>query len=180
MSKFDWAKVDLGRGGGSSDDTGSASGNPPRKGPPPISRRPSAAGKPRLIAAFLLSAAIVYGGYFWFVRRIVVGPGQVMVLLKKDGSRAMSGDQIIIPRAPDQKIDASGYEQWRQTYGDVNGILEQVYPEGTYFGFSPFDYERERFEATVVASGKVGVVVKKFGEKLDPQQVLADPSRNQR
>ncbi len=34
------------------------------------------------------------------------------------------------------------YDAWEREYGDCNGILEQVYPEGTYFNFSPFDYDR--------------------------------------
>ncbi|HVT90769.1 MAG TPA: SPFH domain-containing protein [Tepidisphaeraceae bacterium] len=141
---------------------------------PPISRPNSAP----MIAAAILAIAIIYGGYFWFVRRISVGAGQVMVLLKKNGSRSLPDDQIIIPRPPDEKDPA--YQTWLATYGDCNGILEQVYPEGTYFGFSPFDYEREIVAAVVVDSKKVGIVIKRFGQKLDDGQVLADPARDQR
>src|SRR5215208_1343404 len=100
-------------------------------------------GKARIIVALILAAAIVYGGYFWFVRRVVVDAGHVLVLMKKNGSRSLSGDQVVIPRMPDRAKDPTAYEQWRKNFGDVNGIVEQVYPEGTYFKFSPFDYERE-------------------------------------
>src|SRR6476620_4156378 len=105
-------------------------------------------GKARVIAALVLAMAIVYGGYFWIVRRVVVGPGHVLVLMKKDGSRSLPGDQVVIPRMPDPDKDSAAYAEWRKKFGDVNGIVEQVYPEGTYFKFSPFDYEREVVDIT--------------------------------
>jgi regulator of protease activity HflC (stomatin/prohibitin superfamily) len=150
--------------------------------------------RPRWFARILSLAAMVgigYGIYFWEVRRVVVDPNHVLVLLKKSGSKTLPGDNIIIPRPPDAGDPdyAAKYKIWQDTYGDCNGILEQVLPEGTYFSFSPFDYEREVIsieESAIVPAGKVGVVIKKFGQKLDsdPQgritQVLADPARDQR
>ncbi|MGA2232532.1 MAG: SPFH domain-containing protein [Tepidisphaeraceae bacterium] len=138
------------------------------------------------LVALVLIWAIGYGAYFWFVRRVVVGPGEVMVLMKKDGSRSLPGDQVIVPRPPDSDKDPSGYAQWEKDYGDCNGILEQVYPEGTYFGFSPFDYEREVISSDQVAAtaiipnGKVGIVIRKFGKSLPAGQVLADPNAAER
>src|SRR5438876_11660717 len=135
MSKFDWAKVTMPGSTGGEDDGGK------RTGRAPMPSRGGPFGLP-IILALILAAAVVYGGYFWCFRRVVVGPGKVLVLLKKDGSKSLDGAQIIIPRAPDAKTQSESYNQWQKKYGDVNGILEQVYPEGTYFGFSPFDYER--------------------------------------
>ena len=176
MTKFDFSKFNNGGAGavatGHGDDDDSGRGR--RGGPPPLPRGNYA---PTLMLA-VLAALFIYGGYFWLVRRVAVGPGQVLVLMKKDGSRSLPGDQVIVP-APDPK-DLIKYAQWQKTYGDCNGILEQVYPEGVYFGFSPFDYEREVKPAQVIGSGKVGIVVKKFGEKLDEGQILADVDRDQR
>lgn len=130
-----------------------------------------------------------YLAYFWLVRRVVVSAGQVLVVMKKDGSRSLPGDQIIVPRPPARESFASdadyhkAYDSWDTQYGDCNGILEQVYPEGTYFGFSPFDYQREVIEiadTAIVPNGKVGVVVRKFGSPLPPGHVLADPDKNER
>ncbi|MBI3328550.1 MAG: hypothetical protein HYZ81_17845 [Nitrospinae bacterium] len=134
------------------------------------------------LVSLLLVVAVLYGGYFWFVRRVAVGPDEVLVLLKKDGSRSTEGDQIVIPRPPDSK-DAAAYAAWERVYGDVNGILEEVYPPGTYFKFSPWDYEREVINIKRTADvpiGKVGVVVKKSGHQLPPGQVLADEAKDQR
>jgi hypothetical protein len=138
------------------------------------------------VALLLLVWAIGYGVYFWTVRRVVVGPGQVLVLMKKNGSQTLPGDQVIIPRPPDQTKDPAAYAQWDNKYGDCNGILEQVYAEGTYFAFSPFDYEREVLSAdqvaatAIVPNGKVGIVVRKFGDPLPAGQVLADTAAFER
>jgi regulator of protease activity HflC (stomatin/prohibitin superfamily) len=142
--------------------------------------------RPGLVAAvlvLLVAAAIVYSGYVWFIKRIVVGPSEVLVLMKKNGSKSLPGDEVIVPRAPDATKDAAAYQKWREKYGDCNGILEEVYPAGTYFKFSPFDYERDVYDvgtSAAVPNDKVGIVIKKFGQKLDDGQVLADPSRDQR
>ncbi len=163
---------------------------PPRRRPPGSGggRVPSWAGR---AASLLLVSAVAYGIYFWEYRRIVVHPNEVLVLLKKNGSRSLGGDNIIIPRPPDRSDpDFAQHEQeWEAAYGDCNGILEQVYPEGTYFGFSPFDYERTVIsieQSAIVPAGKVGIVIKKFGKPLDTDaagnnvQILADPARGQR
>ena len=146
-------------------------------------RRP---GKLRIILALVLSAAIIYGGYFWFVRRVVVDADHVLVLMKKNGSRSLPGDQVVIPRMPDRTKNPESYAQWQSKYADVNGIIEEVYLPGTYFRFSPFDYERELIPITGVNNGvdvpgdKIAIVVKKFGQPLPPGQIFADLSMDQR
>jgi len=169
MSKFDWAKVTVPAGSGDDDNGG-------RRRTMPNMPMPKA---PAFLAVVLI-IALIYGGYFWFMRRVVVPPGSIMVLMKKDGSQSLPGNQVIIPKSPDQTKEPEAFKAWEEKYGDCNGIMEAIYPEGTYFGFSPFDYEREIFTAAIVPNGRVGVVVRKFGGKLDDGQVLADPARDQR
>lgn len=151
-----------------------------RKGEPP-GRHLSAAGLiPRLVAALLI-AAVLYGAYVWFIKRQVVGPDEVLVLLKKNGTRGLPDGQIIIPREPEH--GTKEWEPWNAAYGNCNGIKEEVYTSGTYFGFSPFDYERMIIkikETADVPPGKVGILVKKFGKPLPAGQVLADESLDQR
>jgi regulator of protease activity HflC (stomatin/prohibitin superfamily) len=151
-------------------------------GPPPVPGiRGSFGGffRWRNLVAVVLALAFIYGAYFWLVRRVVVHQGQVLVLLKKNGSRSLPGDQVVIPKPPS---DPAQYAQWEKTYGDCNGILEQVYPEGTYFAYSPWDYEREVINIgnATIPSDKVGLIFKKFGDPLPPGQVMADPAKNQR
>ena len=88
MAKFDWAKLNP-----SSGDEGPR--DPHRAGPPPLRPRPSPL---RMLLALALGAVVIYGGYFWMIRRQVVPAGKVLVLMKKNGSRSLPRDQIIVPR----------------------------------------------------------------------------------
>src|SRR5438477_4600412 len=88
-------------------------GEPPPRIPRFSYQRP---GPIRSLIAIILALAIVYTGYFWFVRRVVVGPNEVLVLMKKDGTRSLPADQIIIPRAPDGNKDPQAYATWKQNY----------------------------------------------------------------
>ena len=143
-----------------------------------------------------LTLALGYLVYYWEFRRVVVDQGHVLVLVKKSGSKSLPGDQIIIPKPP--SAGSAGYAEWEKKYKDCNGILEQVWPEGTYFQFSPLDYERyvidlnnpelsrrelktDPTDGAIIPDGKVGIVIKKFGSQpLDSDQILADPARDQR
>ena len=173
---------------------------PTTETPPPYTRRPDTAagsgrggrgwpptsvadwrslplpGGPALLVKVVIALAIIYGAYFWFVRRVVVDPDKVLVLMKKDGDRSLPGDGIVIP---DPKNYPGGESVWAEKYGDANGIQEGVYLTGTYF-FSPFDYERTVEPIAEIHPGKVGVVVRLFGDPLPPGQVLADPVKVQR
>jgi regulator of protease activity HflC (stomatin/prohibitin superfamily) len=156
---------------------------PPAGDAPPGHARPlPGPGLLRVAILGLLGLLVIYGAYFWLIRRVVVGPDEVMILIKKDGARSLSGDQIIIPRAPDPQTNAAEYAAWEKEYGDCNGILEQVYLPGTYFSFSPVDYERiiQPIGSADVPGNQVGVVVRKFGAPLPDGQVIADESLNQR
>ena len=150
-----------------------------REGPPRSladwSRLPLPGG-PFLLVKLVLALLIIYGAYFWLVRRVVVDPDKVLVLMKKDGDRSLGGDQVVIP---DPKTYPGGPEAWEKVYGDANGIQEAVYLTGTYF-FSPFDYERTTEPIAEVHPGKVGVAIRLFGDPLPEGQVLADADKIQR
>lgn len=143
----------------------------------------SAAGAAGWVGSLLMLAMLLglgYGAYVWFIKRVVVPQDHVLVLLKKNGTRSLPGDQVVIPAPPNPETDPTGYERWTAEYRDVNGILEQVYQEGTYFSFSPFDFERTIHPIASVPGNKVGLLVRHFGAPLDEGQVLADEGRGQR
>lgn len=169
---------------------------PTTETPPPFTRRPETIGGrggrdgppagldwgrlrplgPLLLLQLGLALLVIYGAYFWFVRRIVVDPDKVLVLMKKDGDRSLPADQVVIP---DAKNYPGGEEAWEKVYGDVNGVHEGVYLTGTYF-FSPFDYERTVHPIAEIHPGKVGIAIRLFGDPLPEGQVLADPVKVQR
>jgi regulator of protease activity HflC (stomatin/prohibitin superfamily) len=156
-------------------------------GPPPVnSTEPRREPTPpwRRLLGVAVAGVVVYGLYFWEIRRVVVPADHVLVLMKKNGSKTLPEGQLIIPHAPDRQKEAAGYAEWEKQYGEVNGIYEAVSPEGTYFGYSPFDYERWVIPISqsnaAVPNKKVGVVIKKFGRNLPAGQVLADASKDER
>jgi len=149
----------------------------------PLSPQGRSFSRTSILVLLALGIGLVYLFYFWTIRRVVVGPSEVLVLLKKNGSKSLPDDQIVVPRPPDREKDADAYAKWEEQYGDCNGILEQVYPPGTYFNFSPFDYERTVIDldeeakdskGPAIPANKVGIVICKFGTKLKPPQVVAD------
>jgi regulator of protease activity HflC (stomatin/prohibitin superfamily) len=151
-----------------------SSGPPPRRPGDMMATAPRPGWSWGNLVTIIVGALIIYAGYFWFVRRYVVDADEVLVLLKKNGDHSLPGDQVIIPNPAGYP---EGAEAWEKQYADANGILEQVYLTGTYFGFSPFDYERETYPIVEVAPGKVGIVVRKFGAPLAAGQVLAGPGQ---
>src|SRR5688500_12921369 len=85
-------------------------GDGPSSGPPRIpGQRP---GFFATIVVVTLALLVIYGGYVWFIKRVVVGPNEVLVLLKKHGSRSLPGDEVIVPRAPDAQKNAAAYARW--------------------------------------------------------------------
>ena len=163
-----------GSGGG-----GGGGGRGPGEGPPTrrIGPVPLPDWFPRSVGSWvlvLLALAVVYGGYVWFVKRVVVGADEVLVLMKKYGDRSLPDNQVVMP---DPVSYPGGKAAWDKDFADCNGIFEQVYLTGTYFGFSPFDYERDRFKIVEVPTGQVGLVVRKFGKPLPAGQVLAGPGQ---
>src|SRR5438874_2700972 len=89
------------------------------RGFPPRGRSPGGMGGPgwgRRIIAMALALVIGYLLYIWEVKRVVVDQGNVLVLLKKNGSRSLKGDQIIVPREP--KAGTSEHDAWEKEYGD--------------------------------------------------------------
>jgi regulator of protease activity HflC (stomatin/prohibitin superfamily) len=158
-------------------------------GPPPLPPRPPRpGGRPALTAGMpsftvtvvglALLLGVAYLVYLWFFVRIVVGPDEVLVLIRKDGSRSLPGREYVIPSPPDTS-DTAAYAAWEKQYGDCNGILEEPLKPGTYFGYSPLDYEREIVKVRVIQAPQIGLVIRKFGEPLRPGQILADLDRPQ-
>src|SRR6476620_8247195 len=111
------------------DTPGEPNGGGPRA-PGTAPRALGGGGMARKLIGVLLILAMVYACYFWLVRRVVVGPNQVLVLLRKDGTRSLPTDEVIVPRPPDQKAEPEKFQKWKERYGDCNGILEQVYLPG--------------------------------------------------
>jgi regulator of protease activity HflC (stomatin/prohibitin superfamily) len=106
-----------------------------------------------LLAALAAVFAVVYGSYLWFVCRIEVGIGQMLVLTAKFGDPPAAGQVLA---EPGQK-----------------GIQKRVHGEGRHF-FSPIWYKREVFPILEIGPNEIGLVVAKAGSPLAPGEFLAD------
>jgi regulator of protease activity HflC (stomatin/prohibitin superfamily) len=145
---------------------------PPRRysGSPEMPQMPQIPGRVLLIG--LIPLLVVLGlCYWWFVQRVEVPNGQVLVLVRKVGEPlpAEAGDNVVLYPALLEKLgeppDSTRYK----------GIMYEVKPEGRYF-YDPFFWEREIRPMTFVAADEVGILIRKYGEPLAEGKVVAtDP-----
>src|SRR5260370_39894240 len=90
---------------------------------------------PFIAAALVLcSIVLLIGGWFWFVERTEVPPGEYVVLISLWGKDLPEGEII----APDRSY---------------KGIQENVLPEGRHF-INPLFWSVERYQMVKVPAGK--------------------------
>jgi regulator of protease activity HflC (stomatin/prohibitin superfamily) len=149
-----------------------------RPGDPPIYRAgpPPAPGLPRLprlsrgaSLALLVPALLLLGGaYVWFVQRIEVPAGKVLVLLNRTGAdlKTEAGEQVVLHPALLRKLGEP--ESSRR----FKGIVYDVLAEGRYF-YDPFFWRREVVDAVVIEQGEIGLLVRRYGDPLPPGKIVA-------
>ncbi|MCK4342095.1 MAG: hypothetical protein KAY37_10280 [Phycisphaerae bacterium] len=124
----------------------------------------------RLATCVLLILALVVLGacYKWFVQRVQVDPGNVLVLMRKVGQYLppdAEGQVVLYPALLKQlgePIDSVKYK----------GILYEVLPEGRHF-YDPFLYERRIVPATFIEQDEIGILIRKYGRPLPPGKIVA-------
>jgi regulator of protease activity HflC (stomatin/prohibitin superfamily) len=99
-------------------------------------------------AVFAGCLALLVGGWYWFVERTEVGPGEYLVVISLWGKDLPDGE--IIATDPSYK-----------------GIQAEVLPEGRYF-ISPLFYSVEKKNIVHVPPGKCLVLTRKFGPPVNP------------
>jgi regulator of protease activity HflC (stomatin/prohibitin superfamily) len=117
----------------------------------------------------LLLLLILFGFcYWWFVQRVEVQPGQVLVLIRKVGAAlpATAGDQVVLyPGLLKQLGEPPNSTRYK-------GILYRPLPEGRYF-YDPFLWERVRAPAVVIKQDEIGVLIRKYGRSLPAGKTVA-------
>ena len=106
--------------------------------------------------------------YWWFVQRVEVQPGQVLVLVRKWGEALPpeAGDQVLLyPKLLEQLGEAPDSTRY-------TGIMYDVMPEGRYF-YDPLLWKRIPVEAQFVGEKEVGIMIRKYGKPLPPGKSLA-------
>lgn len=117
----------------------------------------------------LLLVLVLLGfGYWWFIQRVEVQPGQVLVLIRKVGTAlpAEATQQVVLyPGLLKQLGEAPGSTQYK-------GIVYQPLPEGRHF-YDPFFWERILAPAVIVPQDEIGIRVRKYGRPLPPGKTVA-------
>jgi len=106
--------------------------------------------------------------YWWFVQRVEVNVGEVLVLVHKVGQ----------PLPPEARGQVVLYPALLEKLGEpadslkYKGILYEVKAEGRHF-FDPFLYERRIVPATFIEQDEIGILVRKYGEPLPLGKIVA-------
>ena len=109
-----------------------------------------------LVALLVLVVAAV--GFIWFGCRIEVGPGKLCPLTRKTGKNLIN-DMVLAPTL------------------EFKGPQYEILKEGRHFR-NPYTWwwPRRPLEATLIPNGRVGVLVRKYGEPLPSGEVIATKS----
>jgi hypothetical protein len=136
---------------------------------------------PALVLVLALGLALVAlgVGYWWFVQRVEVEAGQVLVLMKRTGATLKSVDQegnllpehlrdqvVLYPALREELAQIDGYER------SYKGIVYEPKPEGRYF-YDPFLWKRMVFPAVVIDQDECGVLIRKYGGALQAGKIVA-------
>ncbi len=134
----------------------------------------NASGRLALLAVLLLVPGLLFVGvcYWWFVQRVEVGPGELLVLVRKVGDPipAPFSDQVLLYPAMLTDLGLPAEDQKVPT--GYKGIVYEPLPEGRYF-FDPFFWERKIVPAIHVDQGEVGIPIRKYGKPLPPGKIVA-------
>ncbi|TWT44547.1 SPFH domain / Band 7 family protein [Phycisphaerae bacterium RAS1] len=121
-----------------------------------------------MIGVVTLALAVLASGYVWFVQRVEVEAGQLLVLVRKVGSplpAAAEGQVLLYPellKSLGEPADSTAYQ----------GIVFEPRTEGRYF-YDPFFWRRMVVPAQIVSQDEVGVLVRKYGKPLPPGRLVA-------
>lgn len=136
---------------------------------------------PRMFLYLLLGLILVALGasYWWFVQRVEVEAGQVMILMRRTGATLPSVDKdgkllpehlrdqvVLYPQMLKELEQLTGRAQ---TY---KGVLYEPLPEGRYF-YDPFLWKRMVVPAVFIDQDECGILIRKYGKALPHGQSVA-------
>jgi regulator of protease activity HflC (stomatin/prohibitin superfamily) len=107
-------------------------------------------------------------GYWWFVQRVEVGSGKLLILVHKVGAPLpdqAAGQSVLYP----ELLRQLGDNPAKPTY---KGIVFEPKPEGRYF-YDPFLWERIIIQAMEVRQEEIGILIRRYGKPLPPGKTVA-------
>ncbi len=126
----------------------------------------------------LLSIVVGILALYWFVFRIEVREGEVLVLVNKTGRRLPAelatdyGDQVVLyPDLVAALAEHSGMTP-EKVLDSYKGIRYDPLPTTRYF-FNPYSYKRVRMPMTEIGQDEVGVLIRRYGKPLPSPKTVA-------
>jgi regulator of protease activity HflC (stomatin/prohibitin superfamily) len=143
---------------------------PKRSGGPP--KFPLAV---RILGGALLLVVAIFC-YWWFVQRVEVAPGEMLVLVRKVGASlpsdagaapgaALSEQVVLYPALLKQLGEPPNSTRYK-------GIIYEPLPEGRHF-CDPFLWSRITAPAVMIAPDEIGILVRRYGRTLPPGRTVA-------
>lgn len=130
---------------------------------------------------FLLLLFFAAGFALWFVVRVEVDAGEILVLINKTGKPIPAkladelGDQVVLYPELVKAIAAQTGDSEAKVREGFKGIRHEVLTEGRYFP-NPYSYRTVKMRATTIHQNEMGVLVRKFGRPLPfPKTVATEP-----
>lgn len=150
---------------------------PPPRGPRvvrPSIPSPWRPGRIAQLVALLVALAAGYGFYEWFIVRVEIPPEKVLVLVNKTGRTLPTtfGDQVVLYPALVDKLAAETGKDADWVRNHYKGIVYEPVTEGRHW-YSPIWYKRTVVDTTVVPSGKLGVLIRRYGKPLPIGKTVA-------
>ena len=131
-----------------------------------------------LLIAILPLLVLLGVGYWWFVQRVEVGAGEVLILVHKVGqplpsitkdgkalSEAVRGQVVLHPKLLEELGEPPDSTRYK-------GIIYEVLREGRYF-YDPFFWQRIKRHAVEIGQDEVGIRVRKYGKPLPAGKIVA-------
>ena len=134
-----------------------------------------------ILASMVLLLLFVVGCVYWFVIRVEVDAGQILVLVNKTGRELPAdlthefGDQVVLFPELAHAIASKTGRSDDYVRDHYKGIRHEVLPEGRYFP-NPYHYKTIMLTATTIGQNEMGVLIRKFGKPLPfPKTVATEP-----
>ncbi len=116
----------------------------------------------------VLAVVVLAFCYVWFVMRVEVRAGEVLVLVRKVGEQlpgSVDTQTVLYPALLDSLNEPADSCRYK-------GIMYDVLSEGRYF-YDPFLWERRTFPSVIIGQDEVGLLVRKYGQPLPPGKIVA-------
>lgn len=133
---------------------------------------------PLAIGVALVGVVVLAIGYVWFIQRVEVPSGNVLVLIRKVGdplpAETFNGEEL----APEYRDQVVLYPELLGAFNEpedstrFKGIVYEVLPEGRYF-YDPFFWRREIHPAVFIEQDEVGILIRKYGRPLPAGKTVA-------